>query len=275
MLFRSVEINSFNINDNLTRSLYAQATLNTNLSKELIKVEGCLDGVWSNLDFDYASGDGLSKNIKIKSLLSSRTYQIKVSYIHSDKFTTNTQVANTEDAMQLTNGVFNDWSETTINGGNGTYNGKIVCDYVAGWSTLNDKTTYGAKDCWSTLWSGDYGVNWRFCSGTVKTTDITSGTYAAEISTLAFYNKDVNGAWKEESVYNYTRDNGTAYPGLLFLGSVSGETGYYTLGVDHNSRPDSFTFDYKYTPIEGDNCIAYAVVYGNPLLITIIIPWSN
>ena len=128
---------------------------------------------------------------------------------------------------------------------------KLIYSPHHSFPTLNDKTTYGAKDCWSTLWSGDYGVNWRFCSGTVKTTDITSGTYAAEISTLAFYNKDVNGAWKEESVYNYTRDNGTASPGLLFLGSVSGETGYYTLGVDHNSRPDSFTFDYKYTPIEG------------------------
>lgn len=259
---KQVIINSLSINDNLTRSYYAIASFNTNLPQDFYVIELNKGNGWETYPFSISSESEENKNIKILNLTSSTSYSARLRYIYIEDIVTNLQSINTENAMPLANGIFDNWSQTTINGGNGTYNGKIVCDYVDGWATNNNFTTYYAKDCWSTLWNGNYGVNWRFCSGTINTDDKTVGTYAAEISTLAFYNNDVNGSWKRESVYNYTKDNGTARPGLLFLGSINGETGNYTLGIEHSARPESVSFDYKYIPIDGDLCIAYAIVYG-------------
>ncbi|WP_259327433.1 PCMD domain-containing protein [Bacteroides stercoris] len=63
-------------------------------------------------------------------------------------------------------------------------------------------------------------------------------------------------------VYTYTRDNGTAYAGYLFTGTFDKNTDTYTLGIQHESRPTSISFDYKYSPVINDKCLAYAKVYN-------------
>lgn len=107
-----------------------------------------------------------------------------------------------------------------------------------------------------------YGVWWRWCSGTVPTADSSKDANAVEISTLAFYNKKVSGTWSRDEVYTYTRDNGTAYAGYLFTGTFDKNTDTYTLGIQHESRPTSISFDYKYSPVINDKCLAYAKVYN-------------
>ena len=79
---------------------------------------------------------------------------------------------------------------------------------------------------------------------------------------MAFYNKKVSGTWSRDEVYTYTRDNGTAYAGYLFTGTFDKNTDTYTLGIQHESRPTSISFDYKYSPVINDKCLAYAKVYN-------------
>lgn len=79
---------------------------------------------------------------------------------------------------------------------------------------------------------------------------------------MAFYNKKVSGTWSRDEVYTYTRDNGTAYAGYLFTGTFDKNTDTYTLGIQHESRPTSISFDYKYFPVINDKCLAYAKVYN-------------
>ena len=116
------------------------------------------------------------------------------------------------------------------------------------WNTRNERTTKGGESAtgWGT--GVGYGVWWRWCSGTVPTADSSKDANAVEISTLAFYNKKVSGTWSRDEVYTYTRDNGTAYAGYLFTGTFDKNTDTYTLGIQHESRPTSISFDYKIFP---------------------------
>lgn len=175
----------------------------------------------------------------------------------------------TESAKQVENGDMESWSSTKLHSGNGTWDKDLYCDYCSNWATRNERTTLGAENANSggilgLLRGAGYGVSWRWCSGTISTDDKTKGTKAAEISTIAFYNEGVSGAWKRKSVYNYTKDNGTAYTGYLFTGTFDKNSDSYTLGIEHKSRPVSISFDYKYAPMPAsDQCIAYAKVYDS------------
>ena len=97
--------------------------------------------------------------------------------------------------------------------------------------------------------------------GTVKSTDKTEGEAAAEISTLAFYNQKLNGGYDRDNIHNLVKEDGRAYWGYLLLGTYNLSTDSYTLGVEHKARPVSISFDYKYAPVTGDQCIAYAKLY--------------
>jgi len=181
----------------------------------------------------------------------------------------NTQELVTESAQQVENGEMESWSRSELYGGNGTFSAAIYCDYCNGWNTRNERTTLGAESASGGLGgfipiNGNYGANWRWCSGTVSTDDKADGEYAAEISTLAFYNQKLNGSFDRDEVYSLTRDDGTAYVGYLFTGTFDKNSDSYSLGIEHNARPWSISFDYKYAPMPvSDQCIAYAKVYDN------------
>lgn len=192
----------------------------------------------------------------IKGLEPSTTYTVRSRF--GAIYSSDVQAITTENAQPLENGDMEKWSSTKLYSGNGTWSANLYCDYCTGWNTRNERTTKGAENA-----SGrnNYGVYWRWCSGTWATGDHNGGSKAAEISTLAFYNKNVSGSWKRESVYSYTRDKGTAYAGYLFTGTFNKNTDTYELGISHAARPVSFSFDYKYAPVASDQCIAYAKLY--------------
>lgn len=79
---------------------------------------------------------------------------------------------------------------------------------------------------------------------------------------IGILQQKVSGTWSRDEVYTYTRDNGTAYAGYLFTGTFDKNTDTYTLGIQHESRPTSISFDYKYSPVINDKCLAYAKVYN-------------
>ena len=179
---------------------------------------------------------------------------------------TNTQTLTTENAQDVPNGGMEDWTNTELYGGNGSFSAKVYCDYCTGWATRNEKTTDGAQDASGGIGgflpiNGNYGAAWRWHSGTVKSTDKTEGEAAAEISTLAFYNQKLNGGYDRDDIHNLVKEDGRAYFGYLLLGTYNLSTDSYTLGIERKARPVSISFDYKYAPVTGDQCIAYAKVY--------------
>lgn len=197
----------------------------------------------------------------IKGLVANNQYTIRSRF--GNIICTNSQQVTMESAEQLENGNFESvWNKKEINGGNGSWSRPLYCYYLTGWNTRNERTTKGGESAtgWGT--GVGYGVWWRWCSGTVPTTDSSKDANAVEISTLAFYNKKVSGTWSRDEVYTYTRDNGTAYAGYLFTGTFDKNTDTYTLGIQHESRPTSISFDYKYFPVINDKCLAYAKVYN-------------
>lgn len=233
------------------------------------------DKVLGNIVYE-ASSDGTTwipsektedGKIVIKGLEASTTYTLRSRFgsVYSD----NTFEVTTESAQQVENGDMESWNSTKLHSGNGTWDKDLYCDYCSNWATRNERTTLGAEDAnsggiFGLLRGAGYGVSWRWCSGTISTDDKTEKSKAAEISTIAFYNEGVSGVWKRENVYNYTKDNGTAYTGYLFTGTFDKNSDSYTLGIEHKSRPVSISFDYKYSPMPAsDQCIAYAKVYDS------------
>lgn len=237
--------------------------INPMTASDMLSMPEMADKVISNIVYE-ASSNGTDwtpatfENNKwvIKGLNPSTTYILRSRF--GEVLSSNTYTLTTENAQSLQNGDMESWTETKVYGGNGTFSGAIYCDYVTGWATHNERTINGASGA-----SGfnNYGVNWRWCSNTVWTTDCTNGSKAAEIITMAFYNKKVIGAWSRSEVLSYTKNNGTVHHGYLFLGTYNLSSDSYTLGVAHASRPVSLSFDYKYAPIDNDNCVVKAIVY--------------
>lgn len=231
--------------------------------------------VMDNIVYEVSS-DGLSwiqsqkaedGKIVIKNLQPSTTYTIRSRFgaVNSS----NTQQVTTESAQQLENGDMENWSKNQLYGGNGSFSAPVYCDYCTGWNTRNERTTLGAENASGGLGGfipidGNYGASWRWHSGTLPTTDVKDGSFAAEISTLAFYNQKLNGGYDRNNIFNLIKNDGTSFVGYLFLGTFDKNSDSYSLGISHEARPVSISFDYKYIPLPvEDNCIVYAIVYDN------------
>ena len=229
-----------------------------------IVYEATADGsTWLPATYDAAKGKWV-----IKDLQPSTTYTVRSRF--GGVVSTNTQTLTMENAQDLLYGGIESWTDRELYGGNGSFSAKVYCDYCTGWATRNEKTTDGAQDASGGLGgflpiNGNYGAAWRWHSGTVKSTDKTEGEAAAEISTLAFYNQKLNGGYDRDNIHNLVKEDGRAYWGYLLLGTYNLSTDSYTLGVElgeeYTARPVSISFDYKYAPVTGDLCIAYAKLY--------------
>lgn len=229
-----------------------------------------------------ASSDGVNwiqaindnGKIVIKGLTpSSKDENGQVSYTIRSRFgaviCSNPQITTTEQAQQLENGDMETWDSPKISNAFGGTD--IYCYYIGtqnqhSWNTYNEETTNGATNS-----ASNYGLWWRWCSGTTPTSDVpqdeslSNNQTAAEISTLAFYTDKVANAaspylWDRNGVYdNYvyykSGKTGKSHIGALF-------TGKDEFGVQHLSRPLSISFYYKYSPCKnGDQCIIYAKIY--------------
>ena len=206
-----------------------------------------------------ATTDG--DKVVITGLEPSKAYTIRARYGGVEG--ANPAKLTTESAQEVPNGGMEDWTQTQLYQGNGTFSASMYCDYCTGWATRNERTTAGAEDASMGFLGakGNYGVTWRWCSGTQSSTDKMEGESAAEISTLAFYNQRVSGRYDRDEVLSEVKRNGSAFVGYLLLGSYNASSDTYDLGIDHPDRPVSISFDYKYMPITGDQAIMYAKLY--------------
>lgn len=189
----------------------------------------------------------------------------------------NTQVITTENAKLLDNGEMELWHQETIYDTWDPLSCDIVLDVFDNWATRNERTTYGAED------PDGRTLQWRWCSGTWRMENSPTGGNAAEISTLAFYNQKIGKFTVVNNVYDKVKENYSIYTGLLFLGSYALDTSnpnndFLNLGISHEARPISISFDYDYTPVSGDASIIYAKVYdisGNEIASTEIFNETN
>lgn len=203
-----------------------------------------------------AEYDSENEKWVIKGLQPSTAYTLRSRF--GGVVSSNTQAITTENAKPLDNGEMEKWTQSQLhNAGIIVWDEDIYCDYCTNWSTRNEKTTEGANGANG---YNNYGANWKWCSGTVPTSDSSEGD-AAEISTLGLYNQRVSGGYDRDKIESEVKRNGTVYVGYLLYGTYDLSSDTYTLGKDHPARPVSMSFDYKYAPMEGDQCIAYAKVY--------------
>lgn len=194
----------------------------------------------------------------------STTYTLRARF--GGVISSNVESLTTENATPIPNGNMEEWTSSKLHGGNGTWDRDLYCDYCSGWSTRNERTTHGATDANGI---NNYGAKWHWCSTTSSCDDLEGGK-AAEISTLAFYNNKINSSTiglfgNRSKVWERILESNSIYYGVLFLGSYhvgdSSEDDIYDMGISHDSRPKAFSFDYMYTPIDGDASIIYAKLY--------------
>lgn len=156
----------------------------------------------------------------------------------------------TESAQPMENGDMETWEQVPVAN---AYNGKFY-DYFLGsekssvWKTNNSEGLDGA----TTHASQNIGTYWRWCAGTISTTDVstlnpnTKSTNAAEVSTLGFYTKPIT--WR----YVGTISSSEIIPKWLSAGNRICLGKLYADKAPLVSRPTSISFDFKYQPVSGD-----------------------
>ncbi len=159
----------------------------------------------------------------------------------------------TESKIQAPNNSFEHWNYTS---GNKDYWRKYypwsnADNSTIGWNTMNLKTTQT---------NGKYQYN--SISGTMETSDCTTGSVAALIRTVGWGNGNTAGG--SASICN----NGT--PGELYLGGYNESTHSPIYGIEFHSRPSAITFDCKYTPSHLDYMIAEVTIENRGETTTIL-----
>ncbi len=239
-------------------SKFAYVTLQSNANAEYLSVQTKVSD-WADAGCELVKTDGDKFTFKVKDLTPGTDYTFRGKFTGKKKTVcTDEKTGKTEGAAALAEGGLENWSESKVNGGNGTFSTSLYLKSITGWATRNPKTMDGG-DKGSTF--GNYCTYYRWYNGTIEADSHTEGSKAAEISTLAFYNKKVSGVWDEDKILSKVKADGTAYAGYLFLGTYDKSNDKYNLGIAHSDRPVSVSFDYKYAPMGSDKAIAYAKVY--------------
>lgn len=108
-----------------------------------------------------------------------------------------------------------------------------------GWNTINLKTT-----------NADWKYQYNSISGTMRTSDKHSGSYAALIRTVG---------WGESNAALGSANASNIDPGYLYLGSFDSNIKSPNYGYEFSSRPKGFGFYYKYET-KDDQLLAEMVV---------------
>lgn len=199
------------------------------------------NGGWKDIEKDKMDGEVLIKedvaSVVLTGLKPETQYRVRAKYgkhVSGEMtFTTEKEVYLSEKMLDLEEWSYVDGPKATglaALGGKGPFwkhwyprNNKD--EATEGWCTLNNITSQDNVYC-------AYESN----SGTIQSTEASSGKYAAEIRTLG-WGEGTTAAAPISTIKNIT-------PGQLFLGKVSGLD--YQYGYTFSSRPTAISFDYKY-----------------------------
>lgn len=205
---------------------------------------------WDNMKFDGVNG------FTVNGLTSNTSYKFRAVYcqdVYSNEMT-----IKTEEELTIPNGGMEDWFSNKVTEDGVDLSGNDLVYWVKwypwsesedaskGWNTLNQTTTqYGAKpSSFLGLPTSPYvGCCYTTNSGTVRTEDKQSGSYAALIRTVGW------GRGNTAAVLSGnmgTCENVT--PGELYLGMYNVENHKPEYGYAFSSRPMAVQFMYKYSP---------------------------
>lgn len=205
---------------------------------------------WDNMKFDGING------FTVSGLTSNTSYKFRAVYcqdVYSNEMT-----IKTEEELIVPNGGMEDWFSNKVTEDGVDLSGNELVYWVKwypwsesddaskGWNTLNQTTTqYGAKPSsfWGLPTSPYVGCCYTTNSGTVRTEDKQSGSYAALIRTVGW------GRGNTAAVLSGnmgTCENVT--PGELYLGMYNVANHKPEYGYAFTSRPMAVQFMYKYIP---------------------------
>lgn len=202
-------------------------------------------GEWSDAALSSDNGSVLSFD-NITGLTPSTEYELRAIY-NGNGNTAVTAVLTTEEAAQVGNSGFEEWTD--------------AIHEIDGWFSTDKVNWYLPwKDASSAVWAVNSKVSMPDsynaaylsykCHPTVSylNTDAYEKTNYAQIVTVA-----VGAAASEAS-------NGTSYYGELFIGSATDDGKYETTGTTFHSRPDKLAFYYKYSSYENEQFYVHAEV---------------
>ncbi len=211
------------------------------------------DDTWKkceNVSFDGQNG------FEIKGLISNTSYTFRAVYLQREY--SNEQTIKTEEELGVPNAGMEEWFSnkiaedgTDLSGNNKVYWNKWYPwtendEKSKGWNTLNQTTTqYGAKpSTFLGLPTSPYvGCCYTTNSGTIRTDDKNTGTYAALIRTVGWGKGNTANAFSGNMG---TCENVT--PGELYLGTYDVASHQPKYGYSFVSRPSAIQFMYKYQP---------------------------
>lgn len=192
-------------------------------------------GTWVSVD-GTLSGSTISYE-KISGLTPSTEYEVRAIYNGNSDNATDIIKVTTEEAAQVYNSGFEDWTTETIK----------ISVALASSRTLDWYLPYeNASESW-----------WAVTSKQSMPTSIlaTTKTSVKSFPTVAYSPDSYEGT---RSAHLYTVNigtfntdlvaSGTSYPGELFIGTADDDGKHATDGHTFASRPDKFTFMYKYAP---------------------------
>ncbi len=174
---------------------------------------------------------------KISGITPGTEYEFRAIYNNNPDNSTDTVTVKSEDAAQVGNSDFENWTTETI---------KISVAWASD-RTLDWYLPYtDASDAW-----------WAVTSKKSMPTSIlaTTKTSVKSFPTVAYSPDCVSGS---RSAHIYTVNvgrlntdaiaSGTSYAGELFIGTADDSGNHSTDGHSFSSRPDKFTFKYKFAP---------------------------
>ncbi len=198
------------------------------------------DGSWVNAT-GVVSGNSIDYE-KISGIEPGTEYEFRAIYNNNPYNSTDVVTVKSEDAAQVGNAGFEDWTTETIK----------ISVALSSSRTLDWYLPYSsATDSW-----------WAVTSKKSMPTSIlaTTKTSVKSFPTVAYSPDCVSGA-RSAHIYSvnvgrYNTDlvaSGTTYPGELFIGKADDSGNHSSDGHSFASRPDKFSFKYKFAPKGSEN----------------------
>lgn len=213
-----------------------------------VSLQMSTDGLqWTDLKLSGKASDGKVQFAPVTSLTPGTEYRFRAIYNGNEHTATDPVTVTTEQALQLGNAGFEDFtvSEIEVELWFSKTKRKIYYPYLSEqdrWWDVNSRKTMPSS-------TTPYFIEFK-CTPTVfPSLNAHSGEKAVQVATI-----NVNGA--NTDVTNF----GSNIAGELFLGSANGNGDRISEGHSFESRPKSMSFWYKFAPYGSESFYAYVCV---------------
>ncbi len=241
----SVNVNSYDV---WAKRICNPAASTNRGNMSLLKIQTSTDNVnWTNVT-GSPSQNGLSNVYEYIPVNAGTKYYIRSIYNGNEACKSETVEVTTENAQQIVNGGFEDWTEGQVQSYALSGSSKQYTYYP--WANESDKW-WDTNNSATTKASGTPGYLEKKCFPMVSFMQGRTGGKAAQIMAIAVNGGNTNGTSLSDAV-----------PGEIFIGTYGGENNH-----SFSSRPDKMSFWFKYDirtddSYSDDTFRAYIVLYN-------------